>query len=376
MSEMIRREVAPGVWLRTVHTKKFKSAYLSLTFLCPLEEETAALNALVPQVLRRGSRRHPDLESISAALDELYGGAIEPVVRKRGETQCTGFVASFLDDAYTLDGQPVLERAVQLLGELVLDPYTADGAFCPDYTASEVNNLVDRIRGQVNDKRSYASLRLTQLMCGEEAFGVDRLGDEARARAITPQALWAQYQKLLAGAGIELYYCGSAQPERVERALRSAFASLPQGCGRIQPECDVRIHAPAEPAVVEERMDVTQGKLAMGWRTGGCTIWEEDFPALLLLNALFGGTTMSKLFMNVREKLSLCYFASSTLEKQKGLITVSSGIEFDKYEQARDEILAQLEAIRRGEIEPWELEGARRVYMSGYQTMLDDQGRL
>ena len=114
-------------------------------------------------------------------------------------------------------------------------------------------------------------------------------------------------------------------------------------------------------------MDVTQGKLALGFRTGGTTCWEEDYPALVMCNAIFGGTTLSKLFLNVREKLSLCYYASSMLEKMKGLMLVSSGIEFDKYETARDEILAQLEAVRRGEIADWELEGARRT--------LDDQGR-
>ena len=122
-------------------------------------------------------------------------------------------------------------------------------------------------------------------------------------------------------------------------------------------------------------MDVTQGKLALGFRTGGQTCWEKSFPALYLAVAVYGGTTLSKLFMNVREKLSLCYYASATLEKMKGLMTVSSGIEFDKYQTAKDEILAQLEAVRRGEIEDWELEGSRRTLISACRAALDDQGR-
>ncbi len=120
---------------------------------------------------------------------------------------------------------------------------------------------------------------------------------------------------------------------------------------------------------------MTQGKLAMGFRTGGLTCWEEDFPALYMAAAVFGGTTLSKLFMNVREKLSLCYYASATLEKMKGLVLVSSGIEFDKYQTAKDEILAQLEAVRRGEIEDWELEGSRRTLIGMCRATLDDQGR-
>ena len=375
MTEVIRRELFPGVWLRAVHTNKFKSAYLSLTLLAPHSPETAAANALIPAVLRRGTAVHPDMESLSAALDELYGGAIEPAVRKKGETQCVGFAASFLDDAYALGKEKILEPAAALLGELLLKPYTQDGAFCPDYTAGERQNLVDRIRAQVNDKRTYATLRLTQLMCAEEAFGVDKLGDEAHAAAITPQSLWQRYQELLNTAAVEVYYCGSASPDRVEAAMRSALAALPVSQTRVVPDCEVRLHAGAEPQVVEEAMDVTQGKLALGFRTGGQTCWEEDYPALAMCSAVFGGTTLSKLFLNVREKLSLCYYASSTLEKMKGLMLVSSGIEFDKYETARDEILSQLEAVRRGEIEDWELEGARRTLISGHLSTLDDQGR-
>ena len=375
MSQITRRELFPGVWLRAVHTNKFKSAYLSLTLLTPLDRETAGANALIPSVLRRGTAVHPDLESLSAALDELYGGAVEPMVRKKGECQCVGFAASFLDDAYTLKGEQILEGAAALLGELLLNPYTQEGCFCPDYTAGEKANLLDRIRGQINDKRTYALHRLTQIMCPEEAFGVDKLGEASLVEQITPQSLWQRYQQLMETAAVEVYYCGSARPERVEQALRAALAPLPVREDRQVPDCLVAIHGRPQPQVVEEALDVTQGKLAMGFRTGGITCWEEDYPALTMCNAIFGGTTLSKLFMNVREKLSLCYYASSVMEKMKGLVLVSSGIEFDKYQTARDEILAQLEAIRRGEIQDWELEGARRTLISGHLSTLDDQGR-
>lgn len=365
----------PGVHFRAVSTDKFKSAYLSITFMAPLNKDTAAANALVPYVLRRGSQDHPDMESISAALDELYGGAIEPMVRKKGETQCVGFAASFLDDAYALKGEKILEPAAKLLGELLLHPYTCQGAFCPDYTAGERANLIDRIRGQINDKRAYSAQRLKQLMCREEAYGVDMWGDEGSAAAITPQGLWRRYEQLLSSCEVEVYYCGSAAPERAERAVRAALEGLPRREELEELDCEIRLTAGTEPQVVEEAMDVTQGKLAMGFRTGGMSVWEEDYPALVMLNAIYGGTTLSKLFMNVREKLSLCYYASSNIEKMKGILWVSSGIEFDKYQQARDEILEQLEAIRRGGIEAWELEGARRTIMTGYLTTLDSQSR-
>ena len=371
-----RTQLFPGVWLRTVHTDKFKSAYLSLTLMTQLNRENASANALLPRVLRRGTMVHPDMESLSAALDELYGGAVEPVVRKKGESQCVGFLASFLDNAYALNGEDILSGAAELLGEMLLNPLTRDGVFDPDYVEGEKANLIDELRGQINDKRIYATRRLTQLMCREESFGADKLGQEDKVAAITPESLWARYQKLLSSAQIEVYYSGSADPERVREIMERVFSTLPVSQEREEPECEVRIHAEQEPNVIEEVMDVNQGKLAMGWRTGGITVWEEECPALVLCSAVFGGTSMSKLFMNVRERLSLCYYASSALEKQKGLMIVSSGIEFQNYETAKREILAQLEDVKAGKITDDELEGARRILINQYRSIEDEQGRM
>ncbi|MBQ9973637.1 MAG: insulinase family protein [Oscillospiraceae bacterium] len=376
MEQVKHIRLQDGVYLTTVHTAKFKSSRFGVKFLMPLDPEHASEYALLPWVLRRGSQAHPDMACLSAALDELYGGVIEPDVTKKGETQCIGFAASFLDDAYALEGEALLEPACRLLGELVLKPLVCEGVFSADYVAGERENLVDRIRATINDKRQYSMLRLGQEMCRDEAYGVSRYGDEERACAITPDSLWGAYRTLLERAWVEIYYCGSAEPERVEQAVRAAFAALPDTGCRISPACQVRANAGREPRVIEQAMDVTQGKLAMGFRTGGVTAGSEDYPALMVFNAVFGGTSMSKLFMNVREKLSLCYFASSMLEKHKGLMMVSSGIEFDKYDRARTEILAQLEACRRGDITQEELEGAKRILITALRTTLDSQNRL
>lgn len=376
MTEVTQTMLLPGVHLTAVRTNKFKSCALGAEFLVPLSREEAAANALVPSVLRRGTVKCPDMEALSAALDELYGGSVEPSVRRKGETQCVGFVASFLDDAYTPGGEAILEPAAALLGDLLLRPVTGDGGFRPAYVEGEKLNLIDRIRAQINDKRQYALNRVVAEMCAGEPFGVDKLGDEAHAAAISGEGLWARYQALLKDAWIELYYCGSADLERVKGALLGALDGLPAGGKRIRPAAPAKRPAPAQPRLVEEALDVTQGKLTMGFRTGDVDVHSAGFPALMLCNAIYGGTTTSKLFLNVREKLSLCYYASSQLEKLKGVMLVSSGVEFDKVSEAKDEIFAQLSAIQAGEFEDSELEGARRSVVSALNTTLDAQGRL
>lgn len=376
MANNKRSELMPGVWLRTEQTDKFKSSCLSVAFIAPLCKETASAYALIPSVLRRGCQSYPDMERLSAALDDLYGGAIEPAVRKKGETQCVGFVSSFLDDAYTLDGEKILEPATKLLGELILAPVTENGVFRSDYVQGEQDNLIQRIRAQVNDKRRYAMQRLVAVMCENEAYGVERFGSEAAVAALTPEILWERYRQLLSQTEVEIFYCGSAERSRVEAALKAAFSALPRTQERSMPDCEIRISAGQEPRYVEEALDVTQGKLSLGFRTGGISVWEEEYPALMIFNAVYGGTTMSKLFMNVREKLSLCYYASTGIDRMKGIMVVHSGIEFDKFQQAKDEILLQLDNMRKGDFDADELEGARRILVSGLRATLDGQEQM
>jgi hypothetical protein len=210
MAAVKQKEILPGVQLTWVQTNQFKTCMLGLTLLAPMDAGSASVNALIPMVLRRGTQKHPDMQAISAALDELYGGSLEPMVRKKGETQCVGFVGTFLDDRYTPDGSEILERPPWSWGRSFFPPPLRKGAFRPDYVRGERANLIDRIRAQVNDKRQYSMLRLTRLMCEGEPYGIDKFGEEEAAAAITGKQLWDGYHALLANAPVELYYCGSA----------------------------------------------------------------------------------------------------------------------------------------------------------------------
>lgn len=376
MLPITERILAPGVTLRAVKTKKFKTSLLGVTFLTALTEETASLNALLPKVLRRGTRTCPDMEALSAALDELYGGSVEPVVRKKGEVQCVGFVGSFLDDAFVPPGTRLLEPAAALLGQLVLEPAGSGDAFLEEYVESEKENLLDKIRGEINDRLQYAMSRLRETMCAGETYGVSRLGSLDRAREVTGSALFSQYKTLLASAPIYLYYCGSADIDRVEAAFRAAFAGLPQGDRHRVPPTRL-VKEPGGPVRrVSEAMDVTQGKLVLGFRTGKSYRTLEEVAQATLFSAVYGGSTNSKLFLNVREKLSLCYFASASLAMTKGIMLVYSGVEFANFRRAEEEILAQLEACRAGEIGAQELEAARLSAVSAFRTTLDSQSRL
>lgn len=365
-----RKEIMQNVFLTYLPASKFKTSVLSAHLVMPLQKETASANALLPAVLRRGTMRCPDMESLSAALDTLYGAQIDYTVRKKGERQCVGFVASVIDDAFAPAGEKLLEPVADLLGELFLDPVTRNGHFLPEYVDSEKQNLIDAIRAIRNDKQDWADVRLVQEMCAGEPYGVLRLGDEASVAQLDRHKLFDHYRTVISTSRMELFYCGSAGQERVEDALRRAFAALPRGVVAADvPIC--RVAAPQEPRYLTEEMEVTQGKLSMGWRCD-----TDDVPAMIMANLLFGGTSNAKLFLNVREKLSLCYYASSSYARSKGLMTVSSGIETKDFQKAHDEILHQLALVQQGQWEDWEWQGALATMCSSLTSLSDSQGAM
>ena len=373
--DMVRKKLIDGVDLIAVSTDKFKTSVLSVTFVTPLCAETSTGNALLGEVLYRGSRLHPDIESLSAATDELYGMSLSTSVRQKGECQCVGFVSSFIDDRFALDGKPVLEPAAELVAEILLDPLTEEGLFRSDYVESEGLNQADLIRSQVNDKRGWSIHRVTELMCEGEAYALDKYGSAEESEEMTAEKLWGRYQDLLGNARIIFYYAGSADAERVETAIRTAFAPLitPRA---VSLSCQVVAEPKSEVRSYTDRFDVAQGKLALGFRTGGISAGSADYPALMVFNAIYGGTASSKLFLNVRERLSLCYFAASLVDKLKGIMVVSSGVEFDKFDVAREEILTQLNAVREGDFSDADLHVAKQAIVSSLRTMMDGHGRM
>ena len=374
--EYSRKEIRPGVWLTHLREEKFKTACFSVNMLAQLNRETAAMNALIPFVLRRGTAAYPNMAALSARMEEIYGTAIEPVIRRIGEIQSCGFYASFPEDDFLPGDEGVRKEALGLTLEMLLSPVTRGGLLLPAYVESERDKMLDLIASRVNNKRSYAVTRCIEEMCCCEDFAVSRYGDEESCRGINYKKLSRHYKALLQSCPIELFYCGRADFGEMKAFLRERLATLPRGEIDDEIGTEIRMNAlEAEPRFTEEEMDVAQANLVIGWRLGEC-MEEPDFPALYVFNDLFGGSPSSKLFLNVREKLSLCYYASSIIDIRKGLLLVSSGIQRANFDAAKTEIFAQLEALRKGEFTAEELETAKAGVISDLRSVPDSQSAL
>ncbi len=362
----------PGVTFRAFRDSRFKQGCLSFQMIRPMTEEEASRNAILPAVLLRGTQRHRDLRAITEHLDSLYGASVGTLVRRIGDRQTVGLYCGFMDDRFALPGDRVLEPMLAFLEELLLEPLVQDGGFLPEVLDSEKKNLIATIESELNDKRAYAMGRLLRTMCRGDSFGLPRLGKKEQVAAIQPKELYDHYQKLLRESPVEIFYVGSGEPEKIGEALKAMLAKVARAPVAMPPQTPL---TPGPGSDVTEELDVTQGKLCMGFVTP-ITNRSPEFPAMQLLNTLFGAGMTSKLFMNVREKLSLCYSVGSGYYSTKGIVTVSAGIDFDKEARTREEVLRQLDACRAGHITDEELEAARAALLSSLRGTHDSPGAI
>ena len=228
-----------------------------------------------------------------------------------------------LREEYALNHDRVFAPMMAFLEELMFEPVLENGVFSADFVESEKRNLLSAIASQRNDKRAYAGSQMIKLMCKEDSFGIPRLGEPEDVEAITPESLYAHYRKILRESPVHVFYVGNAAPEKIADLIRPMFAALERD----------PIILPAQTAFHDcggseqtRQMDVTQGKLCMGFVTP-VTLRDEAFVPMQIFNTIFGGGMVSKLFMKIREEMSLCYDISSTYHGSKGIMTVSAGID-------------------------------------------------
>ena len=362
----------PGVTLHCVEAKRFKQGCLSIHFVRPVCREEVSLNTLIPSILLRGTVRRPDMRAIVQHLDDLYGMSVGEVVRRTGDYMTVGLYFGFIEDRFALQGDRILEPVLDFAKELILEPLVEEDGFCKDYVEGEKRNLIANIENQLNDKRVYASAQLMQKMCRADSFGIPRFGTKEDVEAINPVNAYQYYHRMLTVSPIEVFYVGSADPELVTSKIREIFSSVYR-CPIMLPE-----QTPFQDGGCgdyEETMEISQGKLGMGFTTP-VSISHKDYVPMQIFNTLFGGGMTSKLFNQVREKMSLCYAISSGYVGAKGIITVNAGIDSDKCELVKQEVLHQLQLCCEGEITETELTAAKEALLSSLRGVYDSSSAI
>ena len=365
------KSLGEAITFRYLPTEKFTTDYFSVHFILPLEQSTVAGYSLLTKLFKKGCRAYPSQGALARRLEERYAASLEISVSKQGEGQMISLGMDVLSSRFIFDGASVLSDASGLLSDVLFDPYLENGVFSAASVEREKAALKDQLRASINNKKTYVLKRCREIMCEGEAYSLALEGTEADIDACTPASLYALYLQMLREATVEIFYIGRDQVAVAEERARRLVACFGERTP-VMHKTAFRSQAPKEVKRVRESVRAVQGKLALGFRTGideNASLKERD--ALLLFNMIYGTSPVSKLFLNVREKLSLCYYCASRNDNQKGVLFVHSGVENDKAAAAEQEILLQLRAIQEGSVSDDEMHAAKQAFRDLTRSVAD-----
>ncbi|MDB4897461.1 MAG: putative peptidase [Firmicutes bacterium] len=371
-----RFNLAEGVNLYVHPTNKFKTNVVYIYFHTPLAAETVTRNALLPMVLSRGSEAYPTTAELSRHLDELYGASFGADVTRRGEVQSLVFRMEVASEQHLPGEEQLLQKGLETLAGIITRPAREGNGFKADYFRQETANLKQTIESLVNDKRRWAMVRCTEEMCKGEPFALYRLGQVADLEQITSESLMEHHAAVISNAPVDMFVIGDVEPEAIRDLVQRTIqlpASGPNG--RIMPQTQVKREPGRATQHVEDRLDVNQGVLVIGLRSG-ITVRDPEYFPMLVANGVLGGFPHSKLFQEVREKNSLAYFAYSSIETVKGVGFMFAGIEFEDMEQCKEIMLEQLKAVQQGDIGDEEFETTKRTMINDILGAADNPGAM
>ena len=344
-----------GVTLAACKTDKFKSAMMTVSFAVDLDEETASGYSLLTNLLSLTTGKYPTMQAFSIIKDDLYALGLDAYVQRRGELLLVRLEINTIADSYAFDHERVLYRATELLGDAIFNPNLQDGKFPEKTVENEKLCLIEEIESIVENKPAYASLRARQIMCENEPFAVDAAGDIDRVNALDGESLTKYYETILETAPVFITYAGEADFEYVEECIRAHF---PFKNRKSDLKKSVVHERRFEILRVCEQMEMEQSVLILGLTTDVCDT-PKSRAILTVYDELFGGSTASKLFMNVREKEGLCYYCSSLPSSRKNIIFVSAGLEQGVEDKAISSIYREIDAMKKGDFSDSEIKNAK-----------------
>jgi predicted Zn-dependent peptidase len=359
-----------GIKIFQIKSNKFKTNSINIFFHDDLSKERATKNALLPAVLRRGCEGYPTNRDISLRLEELYGAVFDCGVTKKGESQVIQFYLEFVSDKYAKSGDNLTQKTFDLLLKIITKPIVENNVFKAEYVEQESKNLKELIEGRINDKVQYAVDKCLEEMCKGEPFGIYDYGSLEELQKINAKNLYEHYKYFLETLPVYVFIYGDLDDNKIKYII-DGLSAIRRGSVKTVGKTGIESKV-GDVKNITERMNVTQGKLCMGFRTN-VSPDSKDYYKLMVYNSILGGGLHSKLFQNVREKAGLAYYVFSRLDKFKGLMVISSGIEIDNRDKAIEIIKKQLEDIKNGNITDYEYEASIKSMETGVKSLIDSQ---
>ena len=372
MNPLKTEQLADGIYFHFLTDQRFKTNRISIHLFTPLQVQTAAQNAVIPALLRKRTQDYPDMIALNRKLQSLYGAYLGGDVRKAGDAQVITLAVSWLDDRFAMEGENLTAQTAELLMGTLLRPVLEDGLFSEEDLAVEKQSMLELLASELNDKRAFAVARTAEILCDGKGYGCNKYGSVETIKRLTAKQVTQAYFQILKQAQTHILFLGSGDPSCVREVIQNNLKGIQRGdlvsvkTEPLSPRHTLRRET--------DHLEVSQSKLVLGFSVDADS--EREKLAALLMSFLYGGTAISNLFLNVREKLSLCYYCLARYDQMKGILIVDSGVEQKNAQKAEVEILKQLEEIRQGHFEEERLQNTILAMRNGFTMIGDSAGAL
>ena len=362
-------EIKKGIKFHEIETNKFKTNLLAVFLSLPLNRETVTKNALLAAVLRRGTAKAQTQEIISKNLEEMYGASFDCGIEKTGDSHTIKFYLESINDEFLPQKEELLKRSFEILFDIIFNPFVENGKFKEEYVQGEKENLKQIIDGKIDNKGSYALERCIEEMYKGKAYGLYKFGYKEDLEKITSKELYNYYKEVIQNCKIDIFVSGKLPKDVLNMVKENEHINkLSEREVNIKDEEKEKIE---KEQVIEESMDITQGKLVIGLDVNSNI--ENVNYITMCYNTILGGGANSKMFQNVREKASLAYTVGSNYLKRKQNILIRAGIEIENYKKALDIINKQLEDMKNGNFTDEDMQNAKNLIIATIENIPEEQ---
>lgn len=368
-------ELKKGIKLHTIKSDKFKTNLISVFLTVKLNREEVTKNALIPSVLRRGSKNMQTQEKINKELEELYGASFDCGLDKAGDNQVLKFYMETINDNYLPEtNENILKLSLEKLLELVFDPYLENDCFSKEYVEQEKNNLRNIIESKIDNKARYALDRCIEEMYKNEPFGLYKFGYVEDLDKISENDLYKAYQEVIKNSKIDIFITGNIDENIIEELKKNDNIRKLQDREPKYEAHKIERREPKKENTITESMDVMQGKLVIGLNINIDN--EKDKYIVLMYNNILGGSATSKMFQNIREKEHLAYVANSMYFRHKNAIFINCGIEIENYDKTLNLTKQQLDDMKKGNFTEEDINNSKKGIIATIKGIEDEQDTM
>lgn len=359
-----RIDLGNNIGYTAIVDEKFNTCSIRITMIVPMSRDTVSEYTIAGNILSDVNSQIPTIAAMNEKLSELYGASLSSSASQRGDLQMLSLSASWLSNRFAIEGEDITAEMLKIVTDCLFSPFADDNGFNEDIFRLSKKEILDAIDAKFNDKRDYTLTKARETAYKGEPAGITSYGSKESAEAVTPQSTYNAYKQLLETAQFEICFVSPEEVPEIPELFKKKFASVNRK------SAEYCFYAPSplksSPALVTEEFDVRQAKIALSFKYD-----TVDIDAVHLMCVIFGGTPVSKLFLNVREKLSLCYYCACRMSEFKNTIMVDCGVEKANIEKATAEIMTQLEEICKGNISNEELQSALLALENSYTAFGD-----